>query len=82
MLLGYTFKQLQHEKQAINCFRNAINVNPEYKEAYVQLGQIFHLKKDTLAVVYYNNALSIDKNDELVLYNKAFFIRVYLIGIH
>ena len=78
MLLGYTFKQLQHEEQAINCFRNAININPEYKEAYVQLGQIFHFRKDTLAVVYYNNALSIDKNDELVLYNKAVFYQSLL----
>ena len=78
MLLGYTFKQLQHEEQAINCFRNAINVNPEYKEAYVQLGQIYHFKKDTLAVVYYNNALSIDNRDELVLYNKAVFYQSLL----
>ena len=78
MLLGYTFKELQHEEQAINCFRNAVNVNPEYKEAYVQLGQIFHFKKDTLAVVYYNNALSIDNRDELVLYNKAVFYQSLL----
>ena len=78
MLLGYAFKQLKHEEQAINCFRNAINVDPKYKEAYVQLGQIFHLKKDTLALLYYNNALSIDKNDELVLYNKAVFYQSLL----
>ena len=78
LLLGYTFKQLKQEKEAVNCFRNAININPEYKEAYVQLGQHFHLKKDTLAVVYYDNALRIDSTDELVLYNKAVFYQSLL----
>ena len=73
MLLGYTFRQVGKEDFAINCFRNSINVNPDFYESYVQLGQIFHVKKDTLAVVYYNNALRINPNDELTLYNKALF---------
>ena len=78
MLLGYSFKQLEQEDQAINCFRNAINVNPDFKEAYIQLGQIFHVKKDTLALLYYNNALNLDRNDEIVLYNKAVFYQSLL----
>jgi tetratricopeptide (TPR) repeat protein len=73
MLLGYTFKQLGKEEYAVNCFRNSINVNPDFYEAYVQLGQIFHLRKDTLAAVYYANALRINPADELTLYNKALF---------
>lgn len=73
LLLGYTFKQLNQTKEAVNCFRNAVNVDPAYKEAFVQLGQIFHLEGDTTAVQYYNNALSIDPTDEIVLYNKALF---------
>ena len=78
LLLGYTFKQLQYEKQAINCFRNAVNVDPEFKEAYVQLGQIFHVKGDTTAVVYYDNALQLDPTDEMILYNKAMFYQSIL----
>ena len=73
LLLGYTFKQLQYEKQAINCFRNAVNVDPEFKEAYVQLGQMFHVKGDTTAVVYYDNALELNPTDEMILYKKAMF---------
>ena len=73
MLMGYTFKQLNQIDNAINCFRNAVSVNPEFKEAYVQLGQIFHQLGDTMAIEYYNNALNITKDDELVLYNKALF---------
>jgi tetratricopeptide (TPR) repeat protein len=73
MLMGYAFKQLGQEDDAINCFRNAVNVDPEFKEAYVQLGQIFHVKGDATAVVYYDNALQLDPTDEMILYKKAMF---------
>ena len=73
MLIGYAFKQLGQDLNAINCFRNAVNVNPEFKEGFVQLGQMFHLKGDTIALQYYNNALQLDSADEMILYNKALF---------
>ena len=73
MLLGYAYNQLDNKDNALNSFYNAISVDPEYKEAYVQLGQLMHKKKDTMAIEYYNNALKIDSLDEIVLYNKAVF---------
>ena len=73
MLMGYAFKQLGQDDSAINCFRNAVNVDPEFKEAFVQLGQMFHVRGDTSAVIYYNNALQLDPSDEMTLYNKALF---------
>ncbi len=73
MLMGYAFKQLGQEDNAINCFRNAVNVDPDFKEAFVQLGQIFHARGDSLAIVYYDNALRFDSTDEMTLYNKALF---------
>ena len=73
MLMGYAFKQLGQDDNAINCFRNSINVDPEFKEGFVQLGQMFHIKGDTSAVLYYDNALQLDSTDEMTLYNKALF---------
>ena len=73
MLMGYAFKQLGQDDNAINCFRNSVNVNPEFKEGFVQLGQMYHVNGDTSAVVYYNNALQLDSTDEMTLYNKALF---------
>mgnify|MGYP006107592703 FL=1 len=73
MLMGYAFKQLEQDDNAINCFRNSVNVDPEFKEAFVQLGQMFHMKGDTTAVLYYDNALKIDPSDKMTLYNKALF---------
>ena len=75
MLMGYAFKQLEQEDNAINCFRNAVNVDPGFKEAFVQLGQMFHMRGDTTAAIYYNNALNLDPTDEMILYNKAFFFQ-------
>jgi len=75
LLLGYTFKQINQFEQAINCFRNAVNIDPDFIEGYIQLGQIYHVRKDTLAIIYYDNALELDGNDEIVLYNKAVFFQ-------
>ena len=73
MLMGYAFKQLEQEENAINCFRNSVNIDPEFKEAFIQLGQMFHIKGDTIAVLYYDNALKLDPSDKITLYNKALF---------
>lgn len=78
LLLGYAFKQLMQNDDAINCFRNAINIKPDFFEAYMQLGQIFHLLGDTIALKYYNNALDLKPSDEMVLYNKALFYQSIL----
>ncbi|MDC0249281.1 tetratricopeptide repeat protein [Flavobacteriales bacterium] len=78
MLMGYAFKELGQDDNAINCFRNSVNVNPEFKEAFVQLGQIFHMRGDTTAVLYYDNALNIDPSDKITLYNKALFYQSIL----
>ena len=75
LLMGYAFKQLQKNDNAIDCFRNSINVNPDYFEGHMQLGQIFHLLGDSSAIIYYDNALRLDEDNEMVLYNKALFFQ-------
>ena len=67
MYLGYTFKQINKHDQAVNCFQNAINVDPNYIDPYIELGQIFHIKKDSLAVIYYDNALRLSPNNIIAL---------------
>mgnify|MGYP001308482386 CR=1 FL=1 len=78
MLMGYAFKKLELIDNAINCFRNAVNINPDFFEAHMQLGQIFHLLGDTIALVYYNNALNLNSSDKIALYNKALFYQSIL----
>ncbi len=73
LLLGYAYKYLQNNDMAIKFFSNAININPKFKEAYIEMAHTYHLQKDTLAISYYNNALSLDSFDVQLLYNKAIF---------
>ena len=73
LLLGYAYKYLQNIDMAIKFFSNAININPKYKEAYIEIAHTYHLQKDTLAITYYNNALLLDSFDVQLLYNKAIF---------
>ena len=73
LLMGYAYKYLQNIDMAIKFFSNAININPKFKEAYIEIAHTYHLQKDTLAISYYNNALSLDSFDVQLLYNKAIF---------
>ena len=73
MNLGYSFKQINRQESAIDCFLNALNIDPEYKEAYMQLAVIYHGELDSLAINYYNTAIKLDPKDETALYNKAKF---------
>ena len=75
LLLGYSFKQLNEYTKAIDCFRNSLLINPTFFEANMQLGQIYHLLKDKNAILYYDNAISLEPQNEYVLYNKALFFQ-------
>ena len=77
LLMGFTFKQLSQHDEAVTCFNNALSINPDFVEAYIQLGQLYHTKMDTLAVIYYDNAISIDPDNIMTLYNKALFFQHY-----
>ena len=78
MLMGYAFKKINKPENAINCFMNALKINPRFFEAHMQLGNIYHLLQDTNALSHYNNALRLKPNDEMVLYNKALFYQSIL----
>lgn len=72
-LMGYSFKKLDKIENAINCFQNAININPDNTNSYLELALIFHSQNDSIAIEYYNNILTLDSNDVVVLYNLALF---------
>jgi tetratricopeptide (TPR) repeat protein len=57
---------------AINMFQKAISINPEYYDAYIQLGEIFDKRKPAIALAYYNGALRIQPNSIEALYHRAF----------
>ena len=58
---------------AIRNFTQATDQNPDYVEAYIDLGVIYHSRHNPLAINYYNNALNVQPNNIKALYNLAMF---------
>lgn len=70
---GMIFKEIGDTSRAISSFQTAIEQNPGYYEAYMQLGLLFSKKNDPVAIDYFSNALKIDSTSEEALYGMALF---------
>ena len=72
---GFMFKETGDTLHAVSSFQTATEQNPEYYDAYIQLGNLFSLKKNNLALQYYDKALQIRKNSPEALYGAAMFFQ-------
>lgn len=72
---GFNFMELGDTTKAISSYQTAVEQDPNYYEAYLELGLIFAMKKDKLAIEYYDNALEIRPNERNVKYSKAMFMQ-------
>jgi tetratricopeptide (TPR) repeat protein len=59
--------------KAINSIQTAVEQNPDYYEAYLQLGLLFSAKKSKLAINYFNNASQLQPNNIEPYYNVGMF---------
>lgn len=72
-LKGLIYKDMKDTNKAISSFQTAINVAPDYRDAYIQLGVIYNEKGSDLGVQYLNNAFRLDTTD---------VFPIYAIGMH
>lgn len=72
-LKGYNFLNMGDTNRAISSYQTAVEQDPDYFEAYVELGLIHAALKDPLAIQYYDNALSIKPDQRNILYSKGMF---------
>jgi tetratricopeptide (TPR) repeat protein len=70
---GFMFKETKDTARAISSFQTAVEQNPNYFDAYIQLGNLLAQKKNKLALDYYEHALQIKKDDAEALYGKAMY---------
>lgn len=68
MLRGVVFMENGDTTRGIRNFQKAIDVNQDYLEAHIQLGTLFAMKKNDLAIDYFNNALNIEPENLDVQY--------------
>jgi tetratricopeptide (TPR) repeat protein len=59
--------------RAVNDLMQAVDKNQDYYDAYVQLGELYSIKKDPMAVLYLKNALNIQPQSKEVLYMLGLF---------
>ena len=70
---GMAFKHMGDTAKAISAMQTAVEQNPEYYDAYIQLGLMFASKHNKLAIDYYKNAINIDPQSIEALYNLGMF---------
>jgi tetratricopeptide (TPR) repeat protein len=56
---GFAYKETGDSSKAVTSFLKTIEIEPEYYDAYMQLGLMFSNRKNKLAVDYFNSALNL-----------------------
>ncbi len=70
---GMVFLETDQPDKAVRNFQIAVERDPEFYDAYIQLGLVFAGKSDSLAIAYYNNALRLNPGSYEADYGKAMF---------
>jgi tetratricopeptide (TPR) repeat protein len=72
---GYVYKETGDTTTSISSFQTAIEVNPDFYEAYMELGSLFAYQGDPIALEYFNSALAINPNSAEAFYHKGMFFQ-------
>jgi len=74
-LKGMSYKGIGDTAKAYSSFQTTIEQDANYYDAFIQLGILASARHDSLAVYYFDNALSLKANSPEALYNKALFFQ-------
>jgi tetratricopeptide (TPR) repeat protein len=72
-LKGFIFKEGGDTVRALSSFQTAIEVNPEYYEAYIELAHIYGYQGNSLAVEYIKSALDLRPNSLEAYYHLGMY---------
>ncbi len=70
---GFVYKESGDTARALSSFTTVVELDPEYYDAYIQLGLIYGAKGNDLAIQYYTNALRVRPSSEEALYNRGLY---------
>ena len=72
---GMILKEAGDTAKAVSGFQSAVELNTAYYDAYMQLGILFSVKKNPLALEYFTTALKIEPKSVEALYGKGKFLQ-------
>ena len=72
-LRAFIYKEMGDTAKAVSSFNTVLDlINDDY-DTYIQLGNIYAVRSNSLALQYYNNALRVYPNSTEALYNRALY---------
>lgn len=74
-LKGRMYKTMGDTSLASSSYKTAIEVDPEFYEAYIEVGLLYAPQKNDLAKEYYNSAIDIRPRSIEAWYNKAMYLQ-------
>lgn len=72
-LKGFIFKEIGDTTKSISSFQTATEVNPDYYEAFMELGHIYAFRGDPIALDYINSALELRPSSTEAWYHKGIY---------
>ncbi|MFM7234456.1 MAG: tetratricopeptide repeat protein [Flavobacteriales bacterium] len=79
-LRGRLYKTMGDTNLASSSYKTAIEVDPNYYDAYIEVGLLYATQKSDLAKEYYTSAISIRPKSIEAWYNKAMFLQETGVG--
>jgi tetratricopeptide (TPR) repeat protein len=74
-LKGMIYKDAKDTAKAISNFLTAVQVQPDHRDAVIQLGLLYGAKGDSIAMRYLDNAYAMDTTDVFPLYARGTFFQ-------
>lgn len=72
---GLIYKESGDTAKAISNFQTTVETDPDYYDAFMQLGSIYSAKKDPMALQYFDNAIALNDTSNEAQYAKAKFFQ-------
>jgi tetratricopeptide (TPR) repeat protein len=72
-LKGYVYKETMDTTLALSSFQTAVEVAPNFYEAYIELGNLNAYQGNPIALEYFNTALEIRPKSAEAFYSKGMF---------
>lgn len=68
---GLIYKESGDTTKSISNFQTAVETDPDFYDAYMQLGSIYAAQQNDVAIKYFNNAIALNANSNEAHYAKA-----------
>lgn len=73
-MAGLVLEDMGKIDEAISNYQSAVEIDPELIEGWINLGKLWALKEQPIAIQFFDNALRVDSNHVVALYEKANYL--------